>query len=384
MATSKFTTLYEWDTVQSADSTEWCPLAPGQSIFVCGTYQIEKEDKVAENTSPPTTRHGRIYVFELADVLQLIPHQVIDLPAVLDMKWSQTYICGKILLGVVTATAKLLLFELIEDKTLIQIAEASVLGNTDTKEVLALSLDWSNARCKDMGSAQTEVHIIVSHSQGGANLFLLSEKQELVMIEKWLGHEYEAWIAAFNYWESSVTLTGGDDCILKGWDVRSGLSSPIFINRSHNAGVTSLHSNALFEHIFVSGSYDESLRFWDLRKMKNPLHTTEMFGGVWRVKWNPFTFDTLLTACMHGGFNVVDFKNPIQSEHQPQIFASYKNHESIAYGADWSHLNEASIKVLFTRNKNIQTANGKNAYIVSTCSFYDHKLCISLFTKADT
>lgn len=383
MATSKFTTLYEWDTVQSADSTEWCPLAPSQSIFVCGTYQIEKEDdKATENNAPPTSRHGRIYVFELSNTNSFEPHQVIDLPAVLDMKWSQSYVCGRILLGVVTATAKLLIFELKEDKTLFQIAEAPVEGVDDSKEILALSLDWSNA--KDAGVSQRDVHIIVSHSQGGANLFLLSDKFELLVVDKCWGHEYEAWIAAFNYWEPSLIMTGGDDCILKGWDVRSGLSSPIFVNKSHNAGVTSLHSNALFENLLISGSYDESLRVWDMRKMKNPLHSTEMFGGVWRVKWNPFSFDMILTACMHGGFNVVNCLNSIKSGAEPQIIASYKNHESIAYGADWSYLNEESIKVLFDSSEYGQTLNGKNHCIVSTCSFYDHKLCISLFSKSDS
>lgn len=46
---------------------------------------------------------------------------------------------------------------------------------------------------------------------------------------------------------------GGDDCVLKGWDIRTGLDTPIFLNRTHDAGVTSLHSNALFENILVSG-----------------------------------------------------------------------------------------------------------------------------------
>lgn len=359
MATSAVTTLFEWDTIQSADSTEWCPLAPFQTIFVCATYQIEKgENEGSDASAPPTSRHGRIYVFEISLSSKLEPHQVLELPAVLDMKWAQSHICGKIILGVVTATAKLLIFELKEDKTLEQISEADVQGNgTSSKEVLALSLDWSCAKPSIDKSEVKEASVVVSDSHGGANVFHLSDKFELMLLKRWQGHEYEAWIAAFNYWEPSLVFSGGDDCTMKGWDIRTRLDTPTFVNRSHDAGVTSIHSNPFIENILVSGSYDEFLRIWDLRKMKSPLYTCKMSGGVWRVKWNPFTFDSILTACMHGGFHVVDCKNALKGTGEPNLLASYNNHDSIAYGADWSHLDGEFIKTIFTKLKLVETGH---------------------------
>lgn len=211
MASSKFTTVFEWDTVQSADSTEWCPLAPTQNVFVCGTYQIEKKENESQTndpSSPPTNRLGRIYVFEVLDTHNLAPHQVLDLPAVLDLKWSQSHICGKTLLGVVTATSELLIYELKGDKRLVLLAQTQVKGTDDSKETLALSLDWSCAKSSHDQLGSNEATIVVSDSQGGANLFRLSKDMALAFLKRWQGHEYEAWIAAFNYWEPSVLFSG--------------------------------------------------------------------------------------------------------------------------------------------------------------------------------
>ncbi|XP_034243485.1 diphthine methyltransferase [Thrips palmi] len=388
MTTAKFTTVFDWDTIQSADSTEWCPLAPNQNVFVCGTYQIEKKEGEGNDpSSPPTHRLGRIYVFEVSDTLALKPHQVLDLPAVLDLKWSLQKICGKTLLGVVTATAALLILELQEDKQLVKLFETEVKGPNDIKETLALSLDWSCGRSSVDAFGDNQVYITVSDSQGGANLFKISENMDLTLLKRWQGHEYEAWICAFNYWEPSVVFSGGDDCVLKGWDIRTGLDTPIFLNRSHNAGVTSLQSNALFENILVSGSYDEQLRMWDTRKMKNPLHLLNLSGGVWRVKWDPFSHNSILAACMHGGFHVVKCKDTLNSSGEPTILASYNNHASIAYGADWCHLDSPSVKMLFASDEGALQPTleyDHNLTLVSTCSFYDHKLCVSVLSEKQT
>lgn len=211
MTSAKFTTVFEWDTIQSADSTEWCPLAPNQNIFVCGTYQIEKKEREGETndpSSPATSRLGRIYVFEVSDIFALEPHQVLELPAVLDLKWLLQKVCGKTLLGVVTATAELLIYELKEDKKLAKVVETSVKGLNDSKETLALSLDWSCGRSSVDAMGTDTVFITVSDSQGGANLFEMSAEMDLTLLKRWQAHEYEAWISAFNYWEPSVIFSG--------------------------------------------------------------------------------------------------------------------------------------------------------------------------------
>ena len=199
-------TLFDWDTAQSADSTEWCPHLPYQNIFVCGTYQVQKKDEEdpPNDASPLTMRCGRIYIFEMSEILPPQPHQVLDLPAVLDMKWCKQKFSGKILLGVATATGEILIFELKDDKTLSKVTGAQI--QTDSsKEVLALSLDWS---CAKSFQNISNCSILVSDSQGGVNLFQLSEETELFLIKRWEGHTYEAWISAFNYWEPRFLFSG--------------------------------------------------------------------------------------------------------------------------------------------------------------------------------
>ena len=73
--------------------------------------------------------------------------------------------------------------------------------------------------------------------------------------------------------------SGGDDCVLKGWDIRQERAT--FFNTFHTAGVCSLQCNPHNPEILLSGSYDERIAVWDIRSMAVPLHTIETGGGVW-------------------------------------------------------------------------------------------------------
>lgn len=138
---------------------------------------------------------------------------------------------------------------------------------------------------------------------------------------------------------------------------------PVAKNRSHEAGVTCLHSNKEKEFVIATGSYDNYLRIWDLRYMKNPKATIEMPGTMWRVKWHPYECDRLLTACMLDGVHIV--KNCDFSK--LEIVNSYKGHGSIAYGIDWCFLDRDKIKAVDFNSKDL----------FASCSFYDCMLCIT-------
>lgn len=115
------------------------------------------------------------------------------------------------------------------------------------------------------------------------------------------------------------------------------------------------------------GSYDGCVRLFDTRKPLDPLASSDVGAGVWRVKWHPSVQrkNDLLTACMHGGFKVVRWSDETAIGHLPAtdtnvIAADFQGHESLAYGVDWR-----------TPEPN---SNVRNESLVASCSFYDHSL----------
>ena len=62
---------------------------------------------------------------------------------------------------------------------------------------------------------------------------------------------------------------------------------------------------------FVSGSYDEHIRLWDIRKLgpsKSYLDQLKLGGGVWRAKHH-FEKSLIACACMHENFQVIEYED---------------------------------------------------------------------------
>ena len=60
----------------------------------------------------------------------------------------------------------------------------------------------------------------MSDSKGQVSIVDVGESS-LALRQQWRGHDFEAWIAAFNTWNADIVLSGGDDCLLKVWDTRT-------------------------------------------------------------------------------------------------------------------------------------------------------------------
>eukprot|EP00116_Pleurobrachia_bachei_P006751 sb/3467013/ len=135
--------------------------------------------------------------------------------------------------------------------------------------------------------------------------------------------------------------SGGDDCVFKATDTRSGVS--IFSNtKEHTMGVCCISPEP--EHHVLTGCYDEMVRRWDTRNPRAPLQTSPVGGGVWRLKQSR---DHILVAGMHSGFHVLH-------RDTLDIVTSYTDHGSLAYGASW--LGDEGL--------------------VATCSFYDNLVTV--------
>lgn len=352
--------LYSWDTEYSADSAEFCPVAPYHDYLAVGTYQLADQsprqqcDQIAEFTEEqndlPKKRLGRLYLHKMTKdgVLQL--QQRMDMPAILDMKWCHHMVHGLPLLAIANAAGHVLIYVL-KDENGSAMLKLFCKYEVD-KDTLLLSLDWSTNKFQSERPLLT-----VSDSKG--NITLLELNEGLTIKQMFLAHDFEAWITAFDCWNPNTIYSGGDDSKFKKFDTRTEPATAVVMSKAHDAGVTSIHSNVYKEFLLVSGSYDECVNVWDTRKLRFPLFSQSLGGGVWRLKFDPYHGDLLLAACMHNGFQVIDVNERLR------VRASFSEHKSLAYGADWHCGQESTTKT------------------VASASFYDHLLCLWEFTLPD-
>jgi len=357
--------LYEFDTGFYSDSVEWCPTSGHQNILACGTYQLLENIPEEENPDNIQIRLGRLFLFKTKKIgtrYDCVPIQDIDMPGILDMKWSRSG--EKTLLGVANSVGEILtlsmtsspgedeLDDVVGGDVSLRFGDKISIKEKGDEKTLALSLDWSN-RLRD-DTADTDVKIAVSDSKGCITIVDVDSNR---VSQSFPAHDFEAWICAFDCFHRNIVYSGGDDMKLKRWDLRidPSTSGATHTNsKAHSAGVCSFASHPLKEHILASGSYDENVLIWDTRNFKRPLSETNVGGGVWRLKWRPGDDGkTLLCGCMHGGAHVLDFGG--DNFEESQRIASYHGHPTITYGADFNH---------------------SDTSVVATAAFYDHQMHI--------
>ncbi|KAK3579536.1 hypothetical protein CHS0354_028368 [Potamilus streckersoni] len=386
----EITTLQTLDTEFCADATEWCPIDGFQDILLCGTYQLQEreascdadersKEEVIVDIPRNQVRVGRLYIYQLEkEFLRLQERLKLDMPGVLDIKWSHQLINGRPTFGLVNSVGQLRVYQFMENQSCSKsdgssmpqaLPPLSLLCECQFgADCLGLSLEWSNQL------RFSEPSVAATDSNGFVSLFKVTP----AAVEKtcrWKCQDFEAWITAFNQWDPSLLYTGGDDCQLKVWDLRIGTDFPVLVSRRHTMGVCSVQSNPIQEHIVATGSYDEQLCIWDSRQMRRPVQDIGLGGGIWRIKWEPWSGTKILTATMYSGFHLLQADS--SSGAPIDILSQYTKHESIAYGADWYRWN-SNQDVGPCKKKVDSEANPFSSspakYLIASCSFYDHSL----------
>ena len=360
-----YSTLFSDDTVYSADSVESNPV---YNVFACGTYQLIKSqctestarpsaevtvqeadsEVVCENSGVKDCRVGSILLYSVPPYASKIETssgdeqsyeikrvQTVNADGILDMKWDS--------LGTSLFTANsnggISKYSFSQDANLQLVKDVVFDGS-----LICTSLD--------ILSGSSVESVLASFTSG---MIVVFDVHSDSYISSWKGHDFDAWIVAKDFWCSNTVYSGGDDCRLRTWDLRSP-ANPVHTSKAHTMGVCSVQSSKLREFTLLTGSYDEQILVWDTRNRKKPLCDVDAGGGVWRLKWHPYLENVFLSACMYSGFNV--FKTDSFLEFYSTHF--YNEHSSIAYGADW----------IISENDRGTEAES----LIATCSFYDHLL----------
>ncbi|KAJ5071933.1 diphthine methyltransferase [Anaeramoeba ignava] len=350
-------TLQQINTELYADSIEFCPTEPFHNYFICGTYSYD------DKTQDKPTRSGKIHLFEVfPNNLDCKKLQTKEVSGVLDLKWSNFYEGNqtnfKTFFSQASSDGFLSLFSLnsIDNSVNFEMVQSeNAFQEESQKQIICLSVDWNNSIYKNKDAL-----LCSSLSNGTISLFQF-QNESLTLLKNWNAHQYEAWYSHFHRHNPSIIFTGSDDCMFKGWDIRTDMKTPTFINKNHKMGVCAIDSHWFDENLIATGSYDEKCRIFDIRFMNKPISFAKTQGGVWRAKWSPFKElqSTIALACMRQGVQIWNtfLKQGLYEKKEFIQEIHFIDHlDDLSYGIDWSR-------------KSFQ-----KDYFFASCSFYNKDL----------
>ena len=329
----KINTWYSTSTQYTACSVECCHHPDHGHIVGVGTYQLCQETG---------TRLGQIVLglvnldnIKLGDNVYTEACSL-SCSGVLDMKWSHH---NEPKLAVAEAGGDVVIYEVVKDQESEGKLKLKSISRTNVSNGLCLALEWSF----------DSERIVISDSLGCVTMLTVSDEDVVAKMTNISNtHGFEAWTVCLSKHDTNIFYSGGDDCKLNCYDLRSNDSSPVRSNKSsHSMGVTSMVASARSSNVLVTGSYDEHVRMWDVRNLRSETSSYSVGGGVWRLKPKPEDEDVMLVAAMHDGFKIAQ---------NCEIVQEFREHESLAYGADWV----ADFQFEDTQQS-----------MIATCSFYD-------------
>ncbi|CAG9535733.1 unnamed protein product [Cercopithifilaria johnstoni] len=126
--------------------------------------------------------------------------------------------------------------------------------------------------------------------------------------------------------DTNCILSGGEDNLLKLWDLRSDTKQPISVNTTHRCGVISLRKEN--SEYIVTGSYDDHLRRIDLRNFVQCILDRKISGSAWSIRIADE--NSYIVSCMYGGWTM------IKKENFDILHENNKLGEELLYDADFS------------------------------------------------
>lgn len=184
-------------------------------------------------------------------------------------------------------------------------------------DALCLSLNW-DAHPENKGGDPLQTNRIVSSYSNGTvaihDIVYLNGTASVIESDSWQAHSMfsspaEVWSVCFSdkCFDSKAVISCGDDGSCKVWDIRA-TNRPAQVLKHFDAGITCVAPHPRHDHLLAVGSYDETLCIYDTRYFRPLCRTPKIGGGIWRIKWHPYTNRRLLVAAMHGGAQAINVK----------------------------------------------------------------------------
>jgi diphthamide biosynthesis protein 7 len=291
------------------------------TLLVVGTYTLDEAATTLETKKTGTLELYRVSSGGLSH-LQSLPT---SMGAVLDLKFSPR---EQDLVAVAESRGAVSLYRI--DAAVGRIAHERTLA-LFPPEVLVLSLTFSPTGANVLA---------VTLSDGGVAVLDLAKGETSYA---YVPHSLEAWTCEFSR-DGKRLFSGGDDSIMIVQDLEAQVEVGRTRRGAHEAGVTAILAQE--DGGVWSGSYDETLRVWDLRGRIKAVEEKSLGGGVWRLL--EMGGDKVLASCMHAGGRVV-------RKQDLEVVATWEENESMNYGG---HVHPNAPEV------------------IASCSFYDKRLCI--------
>lgn len=136
--------------------------------------------------------------------------------------------------------------------------------------------------------------------------------------------------------------------------------------KSHSAGIISIvKCRRRGAECFLTGSYDDHLRLFDLRLFGRPVSELKLNGGPWDAK--PIGEGCFVVSCMYGGWSIV---RQLPCSTLALVHCHPKNGSNLLYGAD-------AERILGTGGEHPQI------FRVASCTFNDSKVHMERISFGD-
>lgn len=167
-------------------------------------------------------------------------------------------------------------------------------------------------------------------------------------LHKIAGHDDVVEDVAWHQHSEHLFGSCGDDRVVNIWDLRDSSKSKSAIHNAHSAAVNCISFNPFNEFTFLTGSADHSISLWDLRNLKNTMHSfAKHTDQVMGVQWSPFQEQVFSSFGADRRVNVWDLsrigreQDPEDAEDgPPELLFIHGGHMDKVSDMSWNHNDE--------------------------------------------